>query len=146
MTSAQVRLTNPPPNQEVQYEKHNLDTSGEDCWIWSTWSHSSGWRHQSVAGCFEHDRELAGFLKGMEEFLVYRPLPRPRKKPSWWMGEGVLGFSLSAKCQSKPAQSGGRHQLLSSGDPYRVSCEQTVWNTKGILGSTLKGNGSGTSL
>jgi hypothetical protein len=39
-------------------------------------------------------RELTGFLKGMQEFLVYRPLSRPRKKPSRWMGEGVRGFSL----------------------------------------------------
>ena len=73
--SAQVRLFNPPPNQEVQYEKSSLDSSGEDYWTWATGSDSSGWSYQSVASCFEYDREVADFLKGMEEFLVYRPLP-----------------------------------------------------------------------
>ena len=76
-----LRLSNPSPNQEVQYEKSILDTSGEDYWIWATGSDSSVWTYQSVAGCFAYDRELAGFLKGMEEFLVYRPLPRLRKNP-----------------------------------------------------------------
>ena len=73
--SAQVRLFNLPPKPEVQFEKSSLDTSGEDYWIWATGSDSSGWSYQSVAGSFEYDREVAEFLKGMEEFLDYRPLP-----------------------------------------------------------------------
>ena len=68
--SAQVRLFNPSPNQEVQYEKSSLDTSGEVYWIWATGSDSSGWSYQSVAGCFEYDRDVADFFKEMEEFLV----------------------------------------------------------------------------
>ena len=47
---------------------------------------------------------------------------------------------------SKPTQSAGRYQLLSRGGPYRMSCEQTVWNTKGTLRSTLKGEASGTAI
>ena len=60
--------------------------------------HISNGLYQSVAGSFEYDRELAGFLRGIGDFMVYRPLPIPRKKPNWLRGDGVRGFSLSAKC------------------------------------------------
>ena len=82
------------------------------------------------------------FIKGgVREFMFYRPLPRPRKETK--MMEERRGSSISPVCQphslSKPAQSARRHNLLSQSVLYQMSCEQTVWNTTGKLGSSMKG-------